>query len=565
MRRKFLGSTLALATAFFALAASAQTALVPVGQLIVTGGTLVAGDVTFSNFAQVPATVGIAPPLDGLGNIEASAVVNADGSVSLVFTPIDPATGAPSPITTGYMQSIAYDVTVTNPALLLSSVNQHFGPATDGGFNVLTYRAPAPSVVEIPQFFPGTAGTLIYDYARGFNFLPDGTAVLAVNRVGVLYSVRCVGGSVFDASGNRVLIAPSGNPIDCASPLPGGNRASLGLENFFGFLTDNHSFAIANNAATGGLPISFDGIAMTFTLVPAATPVMPIPVTLLGFDVSHPGFGSVSLAHTIDADGIQHPGFAPADGVPVTLTTSNAAALPLPPTITMPQGATLTSFPVGDAQVDAPTAVTATATYNGVTLQQNVTAVPAVPLNFAAFFAGTPGNPLPIQLFVNLNRTNFSPAVIALSSSNPAIAAVPASVTIPALTVPGFFVPNNVGVTIPYPLVAVDTPITFTASFNGVTLNSTVTIPKTVDAAKVTKAELVVKNLSLKVEATSTVPTAVLTLYNAATGRLIGTMTNTGLSAGGAKYAFQGTVSPVTTLLLTSSFNGTASGAVAQK
>ena len=80
-----------------------------------------------------------------------------------------------------------------------------------------------------------------------------------------------------------------------------------------------------------------------------------------------------------------------------------------------------------------------------------------------------------------------------------------------------------------------------------------------------TKAELVVKNGSLKVDATSTNPAAVLTLFNTATGQLIGTMTNTGLSGTGAKYGFQGTVAPVTTLLLKSSLNGTATLAVSQK
>lgn len=172
-------------------------------------------------------------------------------------------------------------------------------------------------------------------------------------------------------------------------------------------------------------------------------------------------------------------------------------------------------------------------------------------------------NPNTIQLLITMNRTNISPAVITLTSSNPAVAQVPASFTIPALTAPGDF--RFATVSVPIQLVAADTPVTISGSFNGETVSQTFTLPKTVDVVKIGKAELVVKNGGLKVEATSTVQTAVLTLFNASTGQFIGTMTNNGPSNGGAKYFFQGTVSPVTTLLLKSSFNGTATGAVTQK
>lgn len=42
-------------------------------------------------------------------------------------------------------------------------------------------------------------------------------------------------------------------------------------------------------------------------------------------------------------------------------------------------------------------------------------------------------------------------------------------------------------------------------------MTQTVTVPKTVDTVKITRAELVVKILSLRVEPTSTSPTATLT------------------------------------------------------
>lgn len=77
-----------------------------------------------------------------------------------------------------------------------------------------------------------------------------------------------------------------------------------------------------------------------------------------------------------------------------------------------------------------------------------------------------------------------------------------------------------------YKPVGADTPVTFSALFNGASVSATVTIPKTVDTVAITRAELTMKTSQLRVEATSNTPGAVLTLYHAATGQPIGTMTD---------------------------------------
>jgi hypothetical protein len=105
------------------------------------------------------------------------------------------------------------------------------------------------------------------------------------------------------------------------------------------------------------------------------------------------------------------------------------------------------------------------------------------------------------------------------------------------------------------------TPVTVTATANGTSVSSTITLPRAFDGVTLNKAELVVKNGALKVEATGTLPIAVLTLSNATTGQVIGTMTNLGKG----KFTYQGTVAPVTTLRLDSNYSGTATLAVAQK
>lgn len=537
MKFKLTGSFLTLATSLLALTASAQSPLVRMDALIGTGAALVAGDLTFSNFTLPPLPILASPPLDGVGDIAASAVVNDDGTVSLSFVAIDPATGATLPILGAALKCIAYDVAVTNPDRLLSSVNQNFGPATTAAFNILTYRPPAPSPFKFASGIggPTTDDTLIFDDTSNV-FVAGG--LQNTRRWGILFDRSCPS---FFASG-------VGDPGSCASPLPGGYRSSLGLHNFFGVVLDPHSFI-----ATVGYPSNvFDSITTTFALVPATTAVVPVPVALSGIDVSQPGIVRVSLARTVGADGLTHPSFAPAGGLPITLTTSDAAALPLPLTFTMPQGSSTATFTIGDANIDVPTTVTATASYNGATVQQTVAVNPAVPLTF--FLGGTFAQNAAL-LRISLNRANFSPVVITLTSSQPAVGPVPATITIAPLTV------SASQIQVIFQRVPSNTPITITASLNGVSQASSFIIPRTVDAVSVTKAELTVKNGALKVEAASNVPTAVLTLFNAVTGLRIGTMTN----LGSGKYSFQGTVSPVVTLRLTSNFSGTSTGAVAQK
>lgn len=97
-------------------------------------------------------------------------------------------------------------------------------------------------------------------------------------------------------------------------------------------------------------------------------------------------------------------------------------------------------------------------------------------------------------------------------------------------------------------------------------MTASTVLPKALDFVTLSKAELVVKSLSLKEEATGNLPNALITIFNSVTGQSIGTMTNSGVSGTGAKYSFQGTVPrPVTTLLLKSSMNGTATGSVAHR
>jgi hypothetical protein len=520
-------------TGIFSVNLAAQTAITPLNTLI-PNGSLTAGDVTFSNFKipKIPPAnfVGVLPP--EFNDIGVSATVNSNGTVSLAFVSIDPATGAPSPLVTSaaaagdLLRAVTYTVTVNNQALRIHSVDQAFGAGTTitgntEAFNGLYGVEPVSVVFDELMFDSSTAPPQVLRGAMMPS--PDGSGLF---------------------SGNGGIL------------MPGGDLATYNMANEWGLLKGHAGFD------QGG---TLDSITETFALVPAGGQVPLVTPVIAQFNTD----STSAIANVVLSD------FAQEGGAVVTLASSNPSALALPPSITVPQGYKIAAFPLNQVTVDTPTVVTLSATLNGQTLTQPYTVNPSTPLSIAGFdgfalITGAPGFTLqtPVtsagaSLLITLNRVNFSDATIQLRSSNPALAPVQASLTIPAFSSPGDF--RVASVNVPFQLVSVDTPVTFSATLNGVTTNTTVTIPKTVDQVAISKAQLVVKNGQLRVEATGSVPSATLSLFNAATGQFLGNMTFGGLSGGGAKFSFQGTVSPVTSLRLVSNFSGTATSAVSQK
>lgn len=157
---------------------------------------------------------------------------------------------------------------------------------------------------------------------------------------------------------------------------------------------------------------------------------------------------------------------------------------------------------------------------------------------------------------VFFNTAPSAAAVLALSSSDPAVAAVPTSVTVQGSTVAGFTVTTTA--------VPVPTTVAISASFAGVTRAATLTVnpPAPADTVAVTRAEYTVAQKQLRVEATSTSATATLRVYVTATGELIGTLA----SSGGGKYGgqFSWPENP-TSVTARSSLGGSATASVTPK
>ncbi len=249
-------------------------------------------------------------------------------------------------------------------------------------------------------------------------------------------------------------------------------------------------------------------------------------------------------------------GPAPASGATVTLSSSDPAlAFPVVPTVTIPPGATTATFSVSTAAVAAASPVNITATYNSVTQTANLALVAPYALSGLTIDAARQFGGFTVQGTIVLSGPADAAATVYLSSSNGTLVSLPASVTVPAGATSASF-------PITLQPAAADTAVSISASMTGVTRTAAVTILRALDTVRITKAEDAVRSFQLKVEATSTSAAASLTVWNATTGALIGTLT----PGGGGKYTGSFTVSPaVLSITVKSSLGGITTGAVAQK
>jgi hypothetical protein len=352
-------------------------------------------------------------------------------------------------------------VTVTDPAQVLGCVNQTMGPQA-AGFNFLNHIEPAPASLMMGA--PGFGGncspeTLFFDDQFDGPFWPTSPP----------------------GTGSRTapLTAPFflGNRYnDLGSPLPGGLRTRVTLHSFLGIAQDNHGIL---HPETG----PYDSATITFKPLPANTPVPPVVSALAAIDFTQPGIASIGLAGRVEANGRTNMGWAPIGGVPVAVSSSNAAALPLPPTRVVPEGASVGLLQIADPQVDAPTVVNVSATLAGTTLQQTVTVNPVVPLALALAAINYVQGVVPqVQIFgLGFNRSNFAAQVIGFASSKPAVLPVPVAVNVP----PRAQAADKITVTsqpVPEP-----TPVLVSASALGGSVSRTITIARTVDAVAVSK------------------------------------------------------------------------------
>ena len=165
---------------------------------------------------------------------------------------------------------------------------------------------------------------------------------------------------------------------------------------------------------------------------------------------------------------LQLSGAAPAAGAVINLTSSNPAAAPVPASVNMPSNTAWMQFQIQAGQVTSPTPVTLTATLNlgQASVQFNVlpSSLKSISVNAPSISGGAQ-----VGAIAMLNgQAPAGGAVVDFSSDSPA-AMPPAVATIPAGS-------SSVSISIPTNQVSANTLATISATWNGATVQSPLTI-----------------------------------------------------------------------------------------
>jgi hypothetical protein len=260
---------------------------------------------------------------------------------------------------------------------------------------------------------------------------------------------------------------------------------------------------------------------------------------------------------------------APAGGAVVSLASSNASVFfPGGNTVIIPAGSQFADFKVSTRTVSAAAATIVSATYRLVTLTATVTVIPQFtlasvsPATILGEFGGNAG-----VGSLTLSGPASDGVIVSLTSANPAILTVPASVAV---------APGATTATFPMTArhVAADTIVAVTGALGATSRSGAVTVKSQPAIVMIQKAEYVVKKGQLTVQASSTNIGAVagglvpaVQVYNAASGLLIGSirLANVGKGNLGSFTGVLSVTGSLTSIGVQDFAGGLAIAAVAQK
>jgi len=267
---------------------------------------------------------------------------------------------------------------------------------------------------------------------------------------------------------------------------------------------------------------------------------------------------------------------APASGAMVTLGIADptAAALGTPTVVVLPGSASAT-FSIFANPVAASTSTTVSATYNGITTAATLTVLPPPPpLALASLTLDRPGvfgspantgvNTATATVTLNTPAINAG-VVVSLTSSNPALAVLSS----PTVTIgPG---PNQTTgrftITAPQAVLS-DTPVTISATYQGVTQTVTLTIQKPQDTVTITKAQYDSSKKVIQVEAGSSNVSGRLGVWDTSTGQFLFSLVPTGGGKSSIQATFPSAQYPFpipANITVRSNFGGIKAGAMAVK
>jgi uncharacterized membrane protein YgcG len=400
--------------------------------------------------------------------------------------------------------------------------------------HALVWQGAAASVVDLNQYLPAgytngvatgvdAAGNVVgYAYntpAAGGTIPPDAIAVIFAPGASAPYTLNALTVS----SLNPAPLSSVSGTVSIAAPAPANGVTVNFLSTDTTVLSTPLPVTIPAGQTTAGFSVAVNGGALQVPSLAhlyatdgtvrksAAITVTPIvnlaTVTLNAVEGGFTTGGTVTL--TIPAQ---------LGGATITLTSGNTTLVSPPPTVTIPQGQTQTSFSVTTASVPAPTTVPVTASFNGqsVSAGLSLTQAPVVAVASVSLPPVVGGQ----SAVGTLTLTNFpraaAGAVVTLTSGDPATLQVPATVTVPygvfsvTFTATTVVVPGQKGVSIK-------------ATYGTSTITTTVSVAP-IPTITITQADYLIDLQMLKVAATTSFANSVLTFGTDPLSAPIGSM-----------------------------------------
>ena len=158
----------------------------------------------------------------------------------------------------------------------------------------------------------------------------------------------------------------------------------------------------------------------------ASVPASPISVSAVSLGAPSAPGGNTEVS-TVTLSGL-----SPAGGATVSLASSNPGAAAVPASVVVSAGAASASFNVTTTSVASPTSVTISATLNGVTQTSTLTVVPPALASLSLNPSSVRGGSSSAGTVTLTGPAPNGGVVVALASSSPNVAGMPANVTVPA-------------------------------------------------------------------------------------------------------------------------------------
>jgi hypothetical protein len=311
----------------------------------------------------------------------------------------------------------------------------------------------------------------------------------AVTDIGHAFrvTVRATNGYVFPAShqaGTTAGALPMGARLRLKASVDPASRTSDPIAQKIFRAMQKYGLIVADNGSDMYISGTFDVRWNNDILNPAFSSLTAndFEVVVLGWNPPPPGttaLNSVSASPNPVVGGNASTGTvgmtaaAPAGGVSVSLSSASPA-FSVPASVTVPAGASSATFPISTSVVTNSNAGTLSASYNGVTKTTTLTVNPApaaalssLALNPSAVLGGSPSTG-------TVTLTSAAPAggaTVALTSSNTALAKVPASVVVPAGSTTATFTATTFSA-------KKNTTVTITASYAGVGKSAGLTVKR---------------------------------------------------------------------------------------